>query len=34
LSDFGRLQPSGSETDHGWGNHHLVLGGAVNGGQI
>ena len=24
LSDFGRtLQPSGSGTDHGWGNHHL-----------
>jgi uncharacterized protein (DUF1501 family) len=35
LSDFGRtLQPSGSGSDHGWGNHHLVLGGAVNGGRI
>ena len=35
MSDFGRtLQPSGSGTDHGWGNHHLVLGGAVNGGRI
>lgn len=35
LSDFGRtLQPSGSGTDHGWGNHHLVLGGAVHGGTI
>jgi uncharacterized protein (DUF1501 family) len=35
LSDFGRtLQPSGSGTDHGWGNHHLILGGAVNGGKI
>ena len=35
LSDFGRtLQPSGSGTDHGWGNHHLILGGAVNGGRI
>ena len=35
LSDFGRtLQPSGSGTDHGWGNHHLVMGGAVNGGMI
>lgn len=35
LSDFGRtLQPSGTGTDHGWGNHHLVLGGAVNGGKI
>jgi uncharacterized protein (DUF1501 family) len=35
LSDFGRtLQPSGSGTDHGWGSHHMVLGGAVNGGRI
>jgi len=35
LSDFGRtLQPSGTGSDHGWGNHHLVLGGAVIGGKI
>lgn len=35
LSDFGRtLQPSGSGCDHGWGNHHLIVGGAVNGGRI
>lgn len=35
LSDFGRtLQPSGSGSDHGWGNHHLVIGGAVGGGNI
>ncbi len=35
LSDFGRtLQPSGSGSDHGWGNHHLVVGGAVRGGRI
>lgn len=35
LSDFGRtLQPSGSGTDHGWGNHHLIMGGAVHGGQF
>lgn len=35
LSDFGRtLQPSGSGSDHGWGNHHLILGGAVNGGRV
>ncbi|HYE30353.1 MAG TPA: DUF1501 domain-containing protein [Methylomirabilota bacterium] len=35
LSDFGRsLQPSGSGTDHGWGNHHIVLGGAVSGGKV
>jgi len=34
-SDFGRtLQPSGSGTDHGWGSHHLVLGGAVKGGNV
>ncbi len=35
LSDFGRtLQPSGSGCDHGWGNHHLILGDAVKGGNI
>lgn len=35
LSDFGRsLQPSGTGTDHGWGSHYLVLGGAVSGQQI
>jgi len=35
LSEFGRsLQPSGSGSDHGWGNHHLVMGGAVQGGRI
>ena len=34
-SEFGRtLQPSGSGCDHGWGNHHLVLGGAVAGGDM
>lgn len=33
-SDFARtLQPaSGGGTDHAWGNHHFVLGGAVRGG--
>lgn len=36
LSDFGRtLQPAGSGiqagSDHAWGNHHLVMGGAVQG---
>jgi len=32
-SEFGRtLQPSGSGSDHAWGNHQLVLGGAVKGG--
>lgn len=35
MSDFGRtLQPSGSGSDHGWGNHHLVMGGAVQGGRM
>jgi uncharacterized protein (DUF1501 family) len=35
-SEFGRtLQPTtGSGTDHAWGNHHLVMGGAVRGGDI
>ena len=31
-SDFGRtLSTNGDGTDHGWGGHHFVLGGAVNG---
>lgn len=36
LSDFGRtFQPaSGGGSDHAWGNHHLVMGGAVRGGRI
>ena len=39
LSDFGRtLSPSGLGaivgSDHAWGNHMLVLGGAVMGGNI
>lgn len=35
LSDFGRtLQPSGAGTDHGWGNHHLLMGAAIQGGRI
>ncbi|MBV9506656.1 MAG: DUF1501 domain-containing protein [Acidobacteriia bacterium] len=35
-SDFNRtFQPtSGDGSDHAWGGHHLVLGGAVKGGQI
>jgi uncharacterized protein (DUF1501 family) len=34
-SDFGRtLTSNGRGSDHGWGGHHLVMGGAVNGGQI
>ena len=33
-SDFGRtFAPNSSNgTDHAWGNHHLVMGGAVQGG--
>jgi uncharacterized protein (DUF1501 family) len=34
-SDFGRsLGFNGGGSDHGWGNHHLVLGGAVQGKKI
>ncbi len=35
-SDFGRtLKPNGSwGSDHGWGNHQWVLGGAVQGGRV
>lgn len=36
-SDFGRtLTPNGGGggSDHGWGAHHLVMGGAVKGGDI
>jgi uncharacterized protein (DUF1501 family) len=33
-SDFGRTFPcNGQGTDHGWGSHHLILGGAVKGGK-
>jgi len=36
LSDFGRtLQANSSAgSDHAWGNHHLVVGGAVQGGNL
>lgn len=35
MSEFGRcLVSNGSGTDHGWGGHHLVVGGAVKGGDI
>ena len=34
-SDFGRtLTSNGRGSDHGWGGHHIIMGGAVNGGQI
>lgn len=33
-SDFGRTFPTnGAGSDHGWGSHHIVVGGAVNGRQ-
>ncbi len=35
MSDFGRtLTSNGNGADHGWGSHHLVLGGAVAGGSF
>ena len=34
-SDFGRtLTSNGDGSDHGWGSHHFVLGGAVQGGNV
>ena len=34
-SDFGRtLTTNGNGSDHGWGSHHLVIGGAVQGRRI
>jgi uncharacterized protein (DUF1501 family) len=35
-SEFGRrLMPNSTEgSDHGWGNHHFIVGGAVNGGDV
>ena len=33
-SDFGRTFPAnGQGSDHGWGSHHLIMGGAVHGRQ-
>ena len=34
-SDFGRTFPTnGNGSDHGWGSHQFVLGGAVRGGRF
>jgi uncharacterized protein (DUF1501 family) len=34
-SDFGRtMTANASGTDHAWGGHHFVVGGAVNGGTF
>jgi uncharacterized protein (DUF1501 family) len=31
-SDFGRtLTSNGDGSDHGWGSHHLIMGGALKG---
>ncbi|MEZ5385128.1 MAG: DUF1501 domain-containing protein [Prosthecobacter sp.] len=33
-SDFSRTFPTNSQgSDHGWGSHHMIMGGAVRGGQ-
>ena len=35
LSEFGRAMQSNVDgSDHGWGSHHMILGGAVKGTQI
>jgi uncharacterized protein (DUF1501 family) len=36
MSDFGRTmkQASGGGSDHGWGNHQLIIGGAVRGEEF
>ena len=34
-SDFGRtLASNGDGSDHGWGAHHFIMGGAVSGGRF
>ena len=33
-SDFSRTLPTNSQgSDHGWGSHHMIMGGGVKGGQ-
>ena len=36
MSDFGRDFPANGSggSDHGWGSHHLIVGGAVKGKQL
>lgn len=35
MSDFGRqLTANGDGTDHGWGGHQFIVGGAVNGNRF
>jgi uncharacterized protein (DUF1501 family) len=34
-SDFGRtLTSNGDGTDHGWGSHQMIMGGAIDGGKF
>jgi uncharacterized protein (DUF1501 family) len=34
-SDFGRaLQSNGRGSDHGWGGHHFIMGGSVQGNRV
>lgn len=34
-SDFNRtLNSNGKGSDHAWGGHHMIVGGAVNGGRL
>ncbi|MCX6858253.1 MAG: DUF1501 domain-containing protein [Verrucomicrobia bacterium] len=34
-SDFSRTFPTNSQgSDHGWGSHHIIVGGAVDGGKM
>jgi uncharacterized protein (DUF1501 family) len=34
-SDFGRtFNTNGDGSDHGWGSHHFIIGGDVNGGDL
>lgn len=35
ISDFGRtVKPANGGSDHAWGNHHIVMGGSVKGGEV
>ncbi len=35
MSDFGRtMRSNGGGSDHGWGGHYFVMGGAVKGGRM
>lgn len=35
ISDFGRtLTANNNGSDHAWGGHQMIMGGAVNGGQL